>query len=235
MPPKCRWTSSTSDSTSRTSSSSASVWITARSTAIFPSWHACPARLLALSEANKEGTASAATTMNLKRLFRGPALWIMLIVLAVWIGGSSMLSTPVSRIDTSDGIALLEQGKAEQAVIDGTNQQVDLTLTAAFGDKGKRVEFFYVTPQGPDVVAAVKAAKLAKGYNGINSQTAWWVTILGTFLPFLVIIGLFWFLMMNAQGGGSKVMSFGKSRAKLVSPEAPQVTFADVAGADEAV
>jgi len=173
--------------------------------------------------------------MNLKRLFRGPALWIMLIVLAVWIGGSSMLSTPVSRIDTSDGIALLEQGKAEQAVIDGTNQQVDLTLTAAFGDKGKRVEFFYVTPQGPDVVAAVKAAKLAKGYNGINSQTSWWVTLLGTFLPFLLLLGAFWFLMMNAQGGGSKVMSFGKSRAKLVSPEAPQVTFADVAGADEAV
>ena len=174
--------------------------------------------------------------MNFKRLFRGPTLWIVLIVLAVWIGSSSLLSTPPARIDTSAGLALLEQGKAEQAVIDGTNQQVDLTLIEPLGDQGKRVQFFYVTPQGPDVVAAVKGATLAKGYNGINSQTAWWATLLGTFLPFLVIIGLFWFLMMNAQGGGARgVMSFGKSRAKLVSPEAPQVTFADVAGADEAV
>ena len=174
--------------------------------------------------------------MNLKRLFRGPALWIMLIVLAVWIGSSSLLSSPVVRIDTSDGLALLAQGKVEQALIDGTNQQVDLTLTEAFGDKGKRVQFFYVTPQGPAVVTAVADAKPVKGYNGINSQTPWWSSLLLTFLPFLVIIGLFWFLMMNAQGGGSRgVMSFGKSRAKLVSPEAPQVTFADVAGADEAV
>mgnify|MGYP001792886499 CR=1 FL=1 len=145
--------------------------------------------------------------MNLKRLFRGPALWIVLIVLAVWIGSSSLLGTSVSRIDTSDGIALLEQGKAQQAVIDGTNQQVDLTLSDAFGDKGKRVEFFYVTPQGPDVVAAVKGAKLAQGYNGINSQTPWWSTLLLGFLPFLLLLGAFWFLMMNAQGGGSRCHS----------------------------
>ncbi len=51
----------------------------------------------------------------------------------------------------------------------------------------------------------------------------------------LLILGLFWFLMSNMQGGGSRVMSFGKSKAKLVNKESPQVTFADVAGVDEAV
>ncbi len=54
-------------------------------------------------------------------------------------------------------------------------------------------------------------------------------------LPFVIILGLFWFLMSRMQGGGSRVMQFGKSRAKLVSKETPQVTFADVAGVDEAV
>ncbi|HEY0187113.1 MAG TPA: ATP-dependent zinc metalloprotease FtsH, partial [Cellulomonas sp.] len=54
-------------------------------------------------------------------------------------------------------------------------------------------------------------------------------------LPFVIILGLFWFLMSSMQGGGSRVMSFGKSKAKLVSKESPQVTFADVAGVDEAV
>ncbi len=54
-------------------------------------------------------------------------------------------------------------------------------------------------------------------------------------LPLLLILGLFWFLMGQMQGGGSRVMNFGKSRAKLVSKDMPKVTFADVAGADEAV
>ena len=54
-------------------------------------------------------------------------------------------------------------------------------------------------------------------------------------LPFVLILGAFWFLMSNMQGGGNRVMSFGKSRAKLVNKESPQVTFADVAGVDEAV
>ena len=53
-------------------------------------------------------------------------------------------------------------------------------------------------------------------------------------VPFLIFIGFWIFLMNQVQGGGSKVMSFGKSRAKLVSKETPTVTFQDVAGADEA-
>ena len=55
------------------------------------------------------------------------------------------------------------------------------------------------------------------------------------FLPFLLLIGFWIFLMNQMQGGGSKVMSFGKSRAKRLSPDSPKVTYKDVAGADEAV
>jgi cell division protease FtsH len=54
-------------------------------------------------------------------------------------------------------------------------------------------------------------------------------------LPFVLFIGLWIFLMRSMQGGGGKIMSFGKSRAKRISPDAPKVTFRDVAGADEAV
>ena len=54
-------------------------------------------------------------------------------------------------------------------------------------------------------------------------------------LPLIIILGLFWFLMGQMQGGGSRVMNFGKSKARLVSKDMPKVTFADVAGADEAV
>jgi cell division protease FtsH len=54
-------------------------------------------------------------------------------------------------------------------------------------------------------------------------------------LPFVLFLGLWIFLMRSMQGGGGKLMSFGKSRAKRISPDAPKVTFGDIAGADEAV
>ncbi len=173
--------------------------------------------------------------MNLKRLARGPAVWIVLAVLILWLGASSFMAEGVQRIDTSDGLALLAGDTVEQAkVVDGA-QRVDLVLTEEFEDKGLRVQFYYVEPQGPTVVAALEGADLEGGYNSEVPQTSWWVSVLSLVLPFVIILGLFWFLMSRMQGGGSRVMQFGKSRAKLVSKEKPQVTFADVAGVDEAV
>lgn len=62
-----------------------------------------------------------------------------------------------------------------------------------------------------------------------------WVSLLFNLLPFLFIVGIFFFVMNQMQGGSSRVMSFGKARAKMANKDAPEVTFADVAGADEAV
>ncbi|PVU83291.1 cell division protein FtsH [Cellulomonas sp. WB94] len=177
--------------------------------------------------------------MTLKRLTRGPAVWIALAVVLVWIGVSALSGTGVQRIDTSDGLKLLAQGKVEQAKITDGLQRVDLTLTEDFtsGDTnlGKLVQFYYVVPQGATVVEAIQKADPPGGFNSDNPQQSWWGSILTLILPMILLLGLFWFLMSNAQGGGSRVMSFGKSRAKLVNKESPQVTFADVAGVDEAV
>ncbi len=72
-------------------------------------------------------------------------------------------------------------------------------------------------------------------YDATSPKSAWWSGLLSIMLP-LVLIIVFWFFIMNQmQGGGSKVMSFGKSRAKRVSVDSPKVTFKDVAGAEEAV
>ena len=65
-------------------------------------------------------------------------------------------------------------------------------------------------------------------------QPPWWVSILSTFLPVLLLVGVMFFMMQQTQGGGSRVMQFGKSRARLHTDDKHQVTFADVAGADEA-
>ncbi|WP_182113019.1 MULTISPECIES: ATP-dependent zinc metalloprotease FtsH [unclassified Actinotalea] len=174
--------------------------------------------------------------MNVKRLTRGPALWILLAVLILWLGASSFfMGTGIQRIDTSDGLELLAGDTVEQALIVDGQQRVDLTLTEDFGDKGRNVQFYYVAPQGPSVVEAIADADLEGGFNSEVPRTTWWASLLSLILPFVIILGLFWFLMSRMQGGGSRVMQFGKSKAKLVSKETPQVTFADVAGVDEAV
>ncbi|MBT0993216.1 ATP-dependent zinc metalloprotease FtsH [Cellulomonas sp. DKR-3] len=177
--------------------------------------------------------------MNAKRLVRGPLLWIALAVVLLWIGVSTLTQPSVKSIDTSDGLELLADGKAEQAKITDGVQRVELTLKEDFvkgeDNLGKLVQFQYVAPQGETVVDAVQSADLDKGFTSENPQTSWWSSLLSLVLPFIIILAIFWFLMSNMQGGGSRVMSFGKSRAKLVSKESPQVTFADVAGVDEAV
>ena len=62
---------------------------------------------------------------------------------------------------------------------------------------------------------------------------SWWLSLLTTLIPMLLIVGLFIFLMQQGQGSGGKVMQFGKSRAKLQTDSHKKVTFADVAGVDE--
>src|SRR5690554_2250612 len=179
------------------------------------------------------------TAMNLKRLVRGPILWIVLAVIILAMAASTLTAPSVARIDTSAGLELLAGDKVEQVRITEGVQRVDLTLTEDYvvgeDNKGKNLQFFYVTPQGEMVVRAVAAADLGKGYNSEVPQTTWWASLLQIMLPFVILIALFWFLMSSMQGGGSRVMQFGKSRAKLVSKESPQVTFADVAGVDEAL
>ena len=173
--------------------------------------------------------------MNLKKLTRGPAIWILLAVVILWIGATSFMGPGVQRIDTSQGLELLAGDTVEQVRIVDGQQRVDLTLSEEFEDLGTSVQFYYVAPQGEQVVDAIVSADLEGGYDSEVPRTSWWQSLLGLLLPFVIIIALFWFFLSRMQGGGSRVMQFGKSRAKLVSKETPQVTFADVAGVDEAV
>ncbi|WP_028050634.1 ATP-dependent zinc metalloprotease FtsH [Cellulomonas sp. URHD0024] len=177
--------------------------------------------------------------MNVKRLSRSLLVWIAVAVAIAAFGFTSFNQPKVSSIDTSDGMALIESGKVDQAKITEGVQRVNLTLADDFtkGDKnfGKLVQFNYVVPQGETVVDAIAKANPKDGYTSDVPQSPWWISVLTFLIPLIIIVGLFFFLSSQMQGGGSRVMSFGKSRAKLVNKESPQVTFADVAGVDEAV
>ncbi len=184
--------------------------------------------------------------MDFKRILRGPFIWVVLIVL---IGLSVLrlgsVGPSFQRIDTSSALTLIQQGKVDKVKLVDGDQRIDLTLRKGetfTGDGVKaatHVQAFYIAPRGDQVVSVVNAAadsgKLPGGFNDNNPQPSWVSSLLVSVLPILIILGLFWFLMSQAQGGGNRVMSFGKSRAKMVSKEAPKVTFADVAGVDEAV
>ena len=170
--------------------------------------------------------------MDFKKLLRGPLLWVLIGVGAVLIGFTLLSGSGFREITTQEGLQLLRDDKVESAkVIDG-EQRVDLVLAAATDD-GTQVQFQYATARGAEVITAVNESD-AK-FDDEVATSNWFTSLLGLIIPFAIIGLIFWFLLSSMQGGGSRVMQFGKSKAKLVSKESPQVTFADVAGADEAI
>jgi cell division protease FtsH len=179
--------------------------------------------------------------MDFKRILRTPVVWVVLIfgIGVLWLSVAD--SSSFTRIDTSAAEKLINDGAVDSAKFVGEDQ-VQLTLkpgqTYSDGDKVKaadKVMAYYVPQRGESLVTAVKAHMPPKGYTDDPPQQNWLFSLLATIIPLIIVLGLFWFLMGQMQGGGSKVMQFGKSKAKLANKDTPKVTFADVAGVDEAV
>jgi cell division protease FtsH len=124
-------------------------------------------------------------------------------------------------------IQMIKAGEVSAATVKVQEQKV--TLTTAQGD----ITTGYPDDYGQELTSVLTANGVDFQVKGI-SGSPWWssLILLAPFILFLV----FWIYLMNRmQGGGSKVMSFGKSKAKRMSVDAPKITFADVAGAQEAV
>lgn len=94
-------------------------------------------------------------------------------------------------------------------------------------------EFTTITPNDPTLINTLREKNVDIKAEQ-PPQPPWWTTIFSSILPMLLLIGVWFFIMQQTQGGGNRVMSFGKSRAKLHSEDKTKVTFSDVAGADEA-
>lgn len=179
-----------------------------------------------------------ATAKKKQGFFGGPFFWILLALLVLIPVINTLTSHDANRVDTNVGLQLLKDHKATEAKIHDGEQRVDLTLAEDYSadgkDYGKNVEFYYVQPRGAEVVEAINNAKL-DSYTDQPVQTNWVLSLVQFLLPFVIILAIFWFLFSRVQGSGSQLMKFGRSRAKQFDQDNPQVTFADVAGADEAV
>ncbi len=173
--------------------------------------------------------------MDFKKITRNPLLYVLLIGVLLIVGFSLISSlSGAKQITTQEGLTLLKGDTVTKVVNTDGDQRVDMQLSTAY-QGATDVQFYYVQARADQVVQAIDAANPKDGYNDSVPQPSWFDSFLSLLLPMLLLGLLFWILLASANGGGGKVMQFGKSRAKLVTKESPTVTFADVAGADEAI
>lgn len=179
----------------------------------------------------------------MRRLRWSAVVFVLLLLGIGYMLVSTLSKTPVTRVATSEGLEVLAASGIEEVEVTDGDQRVRITL----GDKvpavldeyelkpGAVIEFFYVEPQGPSVVQAVAESKPSVAYNSVVPRTSIWQSLLFQLIPIVLLVVLFLFLMNMMQGGGSRIMQFGRSRATEVNPDTPKVKFDDVAGVDEAV
>lgn len=174
-----------------------------------------------------------------KKLHQTWYFWAAIGVIALMLAVSLLGTGSNNRIPTSQGVKLISDGQVLKAKMDDKAQRVDLetkdNVSFEGQDKGKKVSFYYSTDRGKAVADAIAQANPKDGWEDQPVTSNWLLSTLSLILPFIIILGLFWFLMGRMQGGGGKVMQFGKSRAKLVNKDNSTVMFKDVAGVDEAV
>ncbi len=185
--------------------------------------------------------------MNEKIKNKRPSLgWVLVPLLILLVGGWFLWQTNQPRsVTTSEGLALISGDTVEQVVLNEGTQQVNLTLTESYvhqstgdddktADLGKRVYFTYSYVQTKDILDTVAAKAPAKGWNAVRPQSGALGAIFQLLVPLLILMGAFYFVMRSMSG--SRMMGgFTQSRAKEFNQERPDVTFADVAGEDEAV
>ncbi|MFJ9027723.1 ATP-dependent zinc metalloprotease FtsH [Streptomyces sp. NPDC102274] len=180
--------------------------------------------------------------MDVKRYFRGPVMWIVLAVLAVVVlmqvvGSSGGYKT----VDTGQVVQAIDKNQAEQVRLTTGDEQI-IKVDLKNGQKingSDKIQASYIGSQGSTLAKTLQtkfqSGDITKGYTVSPSKQSPFVSVLLSLLPFVLIVVVFLFLMNQMQGGGSRVMQFGKSKAKLITKDTPKTTFADVAGSDEAV
>ncbi len=185
---------------------------------------------------NAKKPGKKAPTTRAGKFFRGPLFWIVVAILAITVFGQvTGAGNRYTEIGTSRALAAISQSEVESAVLVDKSQKIRLILKPGVLIKGdSKVEASYIARQEPTLIDALSANAPTKGWTVEVPSQSLFVSFLFSIFPILLIGLLFFFLMSGAQGG-NRVFSFGKSRAKLQDNDIPQNTFADVAGADEAI
>jgi len=175
------------------------------------------------------------------RFFRSALFPLVLIVGAVFLVSQLLPKSSGSKtkaLTYSELISRTKANKVQEVTFSPNSQQIKYVLKLPAGSpEGAKPDGGKVNYPSPESEAnfekILQRHHVTYGSKGTGSSP--WVSILVGILPFAFFIAIWIFLMNQMQGGGSRVMSFGKSRAKRMTPDAPKITFRDVAGVDEAV
>jgi cell division protease FtsH len=157
--------------------------------------------------------------------YKNLALWV--VISLVMIALFNLFNKPQGNkepISYTDFMAMVEKGEVLSVTVQGEDIQ-------GFLIGGKKFKTF--APRDTDLIKTLRANNVRITAKPID-ESPWYMTILISWFPMLLLIGVWVFFMRQMQSGGGKAMAFGKSRARLQSDQGPKVTFNDVAGIEEA-
>ena len=167
----------------------------------------------------------------MSRFFKSAAFPILIVVVLAFFAqkliGGSHHGTPQSFGNLE---YQLTNHQVRKLSLDQKSNSAQVTLTS-----GKQYSVGYPDTYAPTLINQAKRDVSPQNFNVQSKSSSAWLSLLTYLLPVVLFIAFWFFLMNQVQGGGSKVMSFGKSRAKRMSVDSPKITFRDVAGVDEAV
>ena len=165
----------------------------------------------------------------MNKFIRNVGFYLLIIFIAVTIiDYFSVKGTPRQEMGYTAFLQEVDKGEVMQVTI--TNNTIDGVLKDG-------TEFTAVTPNVPNIDTTLLPRLQEKNVE-IKAKNPpeppWWMQMFSSLLPILILVGVWFFIMQQTQGGGARVMSFGRSRARMSGADKVKVNFSDVAGADEA-
>src|SRR5512133_1931723 len=173
----------------------------------------------------------------MNRFFRSALFPLIVIVLLVYLASQTLMGQEKrEKVTYSQLQTQVKEGspQIQEIVINPRSQEMTVQYEGKNGEKGDKTKVAYPSPESlNDFEKLMTQHNITFDSKGTGGSP-WW-SLLTSLLPFVLLFGFWIFLMNQVQGGGSKVMSFGKSRAKRMTPDSPKIGFKDVAGVEEAV
>jgi cell division protease FtsH len=175
-----------------------------------------------------------------RRFFKSAAFPILLVVILAFVAQKVISSPDSSKAPSYNELVaskanggLIAGGKIEKITINTKDNSLDVTEKGSNGESGESFSTGYPPNTEQSLLNLIDEHKVETTVHGTGGSSL--LSLLTYILPFVLFFGFWIFLMNQMQGGGSRVMNFGKSKAKRMSVDAPKITFRDVAGVDEAV
>jgi cell division protease FtsH len=175
-------------------------------------------------------------------IFRRPVVWIILVIIgAIALSSFFTGGQEYTKADTSVAVAQLADGNVRKALQEDREQNLKLDLKNKIkvdGTETDRIFAQYPTEAGDEIynqLIDLKKTNQIESFDEKVTKDSILLSFLINLLPIAVLVILLLLFMSQMQGGGSRVLNFGKSKAKLVAKDMPKTTFGDVAGVDEAV